>query len=267
MRTLAFALLIVLLAGPLCAAEEESNTEQLAKQLQNPVASLISIPFQNNFESGLGAGGSGSRYTLKVQPVVPMALNSDWNLITRPIVPYVNQQNVYGATSQAGLSDTQLEIFITPSQFEQGALMWGAGPDILLPTAGEAALGTEKWGIGPSACCLKQAGPWTTGALFTHLWSVAGNSARSDISLSYLQPFISHANKVGTAFSFSSETSYDWLGRQWTVPLIFGVSQIIPLAGHYFSFGLAGVYHLQSPGNISPWAARFSVTLLLPKKK
>ncbi|MFA6430814.1 MAG: transporter [Candidatus Margulisiibacteriota bacterium] len=267
-RVLAAMLFLpIFMAGPIIAeVAGETNSEHLAKQLQNPVASLISIPFQNNFESGLGPAKDGNRYTLRVQPVVPATFNKDWNLITRPIFSYINQQNVIGATRQNAISDTQIEMFFTPKTVREGDMLWGLGPVFLLPTAAEASLGTEKWGIGPSACILKQEGHLTIGMLATHLWSIAGNNSRSNISLSYLQPFISHSNNVGTSINFSSETNYDWMNGQATIPLIFGASQIVPMLGHYFSFSLSGIYNLQSSTNTSPWGGRAVVTLLLPEK-
>lgn len=265
MKKILYCLFIFLLFSSQSAKAQDSSTEHLAKQMQNPVAALISVPFQNNFDSGLGTG-DGTRYTLKVQPVIPASLNDDWNVITRPIVPYISQQNVFGATSQSGLSDMQLQIFFSPKEPTKDGLLWGAGPVFLIPTASEAALGTEKWGVGPSGVVLKQTGPWTMGLLANHVVSFAGNSARQDISLTYLQPFVAHSNKTGTSLNFSSETSYDWMNSKWTVPLIAGASQILPIYGHYVSFGVSGVYHLESPANISKWGGRFSVTLLLPKK-
>ncbi len=256
-----------LIVSPLFAAEKDkANTEALAKQLQNPVASLISIPFQNNFDSGLGAGQNGTRYTLRFQPVVPSAINKDWNLITRPILTYISQDKVFGNTSQTGLSDTQLELFLSPSSFKEGELIWGAGAIVLMPTASEAALGTEKWGVGPSACALIQNGHWSYGGLVNQLWSVAGNSARSDISQTYLQPFISHTTSHGSTVTFSSETSYDWVSHQWDVPLIAGASQILPVYGRYVSVGASALYHVESPSTVSKWGARFVITLLLPDR-
>jgi len=262
------ALLSLVLLTSLVLAEtgDESKTQNLAKQLANPVASLISIPFQSNWESGLGAAGNGNRYTLRLQPVIPFSFNADYNLIVRPIFSYISQQDVIGGTGQRGLSDTQLELFWSPKTVGSSRVIWGLGPTFLLPTAAEPALGTGKWGLGPSAVVLKQSGPWTYGALSNHLWAVAGNSDRSNISQTYLQPFISHSNKKGLTFSLSSESSYDWLNSQWTIPAIGTVSQIMPIAGHYVSFGLSGVYNLQSPTNTNKWATRLTITLLLPDK-
>lgn len=252
--------------SPSSSAVNETESQQLAKQLQNPVASLISIPLQNNFDSGLGAGQNGHRYLLKLQPVIPSSFNNDYNIISRPIFSYINQKDIYGATSQSGLSDTQLQIYFSPKSFKEGEMLWGAGPVLLIPTASEAVLGTEKWGIGPGIAGLKQIGPWSIGALFNHLWSFAGNASRSDISVSYFQPFLSHSSKHGTTFGFSSETTYDWFSNKWAIPLLASASQILPIGGHYFSFSLSGVYHVESPTPISKWGIRFSITALLPKK-
>ena len=246
-------------------AEEDTKTEKLAKQLQNPVASLISVPFQNNFYTGLGTAQNGSRYLLRFQPVVPFSLNKDWNLIARPIVPYIRQQNVIGISTQSGFSDTQIELFVSPKEFKKGEMMWGAGTVMLLPTARDAALGTEKWGIGPNVCVLKQDGALTFGLLANQLWSFAGNKSRTDINQTYLQPFVAHSNKTGFTYSAQSEISYDWITKAWTVPLEAGVSQILPLFGHYTSFGLTGVYNLESPVNISKWSTRFIITFIFPE--
>ena len=262
-----FVIGLLLFAQLVCPlfAEDTSNPEELAKKLSNPVSNLISIPFQNDFESGLGAGQNGSRYTLKVQPIVPVSFNKDWDLIIRPIVPLINQSNVYGSSAQKGLSDSQLQLFFLPKASVRDDVIWGAGPVFLFPTATEALLGSEKWGIGPNACVVKQTGPWTIGLLANHLWSFAGNSNRSNISMSYLQPFASHSNKHGFTFSFASETSYDWLADRWTIPLVCGISQILPAGGHLISAGASVIYHLQSPSNTSKWSARVSITLLFPQ--
>ena len=248
-------------------AKVETDTQEVAKQLQNPVASLISVPFQNNFEYGLGPDNKGSRYTLRFQPVIPTSISDDWNLIFRPIIPIISQHNAIGHTSQTGLSDIQLELFFSPKAPSSCGIIWGIGPVLLLPTATDNLLGYQKWAIGPSAVALTQRGPWTIGMLANHLLSYAGNSDRRNISATYMQPFIAHSGKKGFSFSFSSETNYDWKGAVWSVPFIGGVSQIIPVHGQLISVGVSGIYYAKSPLGGPSWGIRAVITLLFPEKR
>ena len=275
-RFLCCAVLLLLPAGPLLAQEGTRNnngqkpssatSEKLAKKLQNPVASLISIPLQNNFEYGLGPEKKGFRYTLKLQPVVPFSLNEDWNFILRPIMPYISQRNVIGGSSQEGFGDLELEPFFSPKEPGPGGLIWGIGPVFLFPTAASKSLGLEKYGAGPNGVVLKQCGPWTAGILANHTWSYAGSNSREDINATYLQPFFSHTSKNGFTISFSSESTYNWESREWTVPLIGGVSQVVPFFGRFLSAGISGIYYAQSPSRGPKWGIRAVVTLLLPEK-
>jgi hypothetical protein len=167
------------------AQAEASSGEDLAKKLQNPVASLISVPFQNNFDFGLGPSHTGSRYTLNIQPVIPISLNKDWNLISRTILPVISQHNAVGApieaggeeveatspvtraldVNQSGLGDTVQSLFLSPVKPGPGGIIWGLGPVFLIPTATNDFLGSGKWGAGPTAVLLEQTGGWTFGIL------------------------------------------------------------------------------------------------------
>jgi len=258
--------LITIFAKTSYADNNNSEAQDVAKKLQNPVASLISVPFQNNFQYGLGPDKKGSQYILRLQPVIPISLNSDWNMIFRPILPFMTQHSVIGHTSQIGLSDLELEVFFSPKEASAGNLFWGLGPILLLPTATDNMLGYQKWGMGPSAVVLTQRGPWTIGMLANHLFSYAGKSGRNNISVSYLQPFIAHSNKSGTSLNFSSETSYNWKAGLWSIPLIGGVSQIIPICGHLISAGLSGLYYAKTPTDGPIWGIRATITLLFIKK-
>lgn len=243
----------------------ETDTQSLAKKLQNPMAKLISVPLQNNFEYKLGPKGKGYRYTLRFQPVIPMTLNDNWNLVLRPIIPFIHQSEVITNTEQEGLGDIELEPIFSHRKPGIGGFNWGVGPVLLFPTAASEHLGSQKWGIGPHGVLIKQTGPWTRFILANHLWSYAGNDKREDISETYLQPVLAHSSKKGFTIAASSETTYDWKDRQWTIPLIGTVSQIFPLSGRYASIGIGGIYYLEAPRGGPQWGIRLTLTFVFPK--
>ena len=245
-----------------------SDTD-LAKQLQNPVASLISVPLQSNFDFGFdGPGGDdGWRYTLNVQPVIPFSLNEDWNLITRTIVPFIYQEDILddGGSAQTGLGDTTQSFFFSPRRPGPGGLTWAAGPVFLWPTATNDSLGSEQWGVGPTGLALWQKGPWTYGVLANHLWSYAGDDDRADVNATFLQPFISHTWHGGFTLGLNTESTYDWNESQWTVPVIVNASQLVKLGKQPVSFGVGAKYYAESPDAGPEWGVRFIMTLLFPK--
>jgi len=159
------------------AAVYMEETAELAKKLQNPVAALISVPLQNNFEFNGGPKNDGFRYQLNLHPVVPFSLNEDWNLISRTILPFISQEDMVAkGSSQTGLGDTVQSLFFSPRSPTYGGVIWAVGPVFQLPTATDDLLGEEKWGAGPTALALRQHNGWTYGALFNHIWSFAGES-------------------------------------------------------------------------------------------
>ncbi|MDR0252888.1 MAG: hypothetical protein LBI75_06845 [Brucellaceae bacterium] len=246
------------------AQAEETNTQELAKKLANPVSSLISVPFQNTYTCCTGANNAG-RFTTNIQPVVPFALNADWNLIMRTIVPIIHQSApAPDIGAKFGLGDTVQSFFLSPVP-EANGFIWGAGPVFLWPTATNALLGNQKWGAGPTAVVLKQKHGWTFGALTNHIWSFAGESDRQNISATMLQPFLSYTFPNTVGLSLNSEMTYDWTNEQWTIPVDLGISKVFTFGKQHVSLGVTGQYYARKPENAPDWGARFTATFLFPK--
>jgi hypothetical protein len=207
--------------------EQASEAEAIAKKLANPISSLISIPFQNNTDFGIG-NYNGTRNTLNFQPVIPLKLSSNLNLITRVIVPIVSQYDITGTgTCESGISNVTASAFFSPSAVKNG-LIWGAGPAFLLPTSNEY-LGTLKTGVGPTFIILKQAKGFTYGMLANQLWSIAGPSDVADISTMYLQGFLVYNWKTGAGVGLSSENTFNWEANStssYLVPTVTGVTKL-----------------------------------------
>lgn len=247
------------------AHAQDTASQDLAQTLANPIASLIQVPFQQNFDFGYGLDGDGWKATTNVQPVIPMEIGRDWNLVSRTIVPIVYQEGLTGAgKSQFGLGDTVQSLFLSPRSTASG-IIWGAGPVFLLPTATDRALGTGKWGIGPTAVVLKQSGQWTIGALANHIWSFAGRESRRDVSATFVQPFLSYATKGGTSYGLNTEITYDWRGDVWLVPLSGSVAQLTTFGRQPVQLAVGAKYYVASPDGGPDWAVRFSIVFLFPK--
>ena len=263
-KVIAVMLAVILGAALPSPFAQEKSDDELVKELANPISSLISVPFQNNFEFNLGPNDDGFKYTLNFQPVIPFSLTKDWNVIVRTIVPIIDQSDVIAPnTSQAGLSDITQSFFFSPKK-PVGGMIVGVGPVFLYPSATDDLLGSEKWGAGPTIVLLKQQGPWTVGLLFNHIWSFAGEDHRDYVSSTFLQPFIAYATKTKTTFTLNTESTYDWHNEQWTVPINFLVSQLIRVGKLPVQLGLGAKVYAEGPSGAPEWGVRFVVTPLFP---
>lgn len=241
-----------------------SDAHELAKKLSNPVSSLVSFPFQSNFDFGMGTG-SGWRYQMNIQPVIPFRLNSKWNLISRTILPVIHQHKVVDGGTQSGLGDITQSFFFATS--DENGFTWAVGPVLLIPTATNDLLGTEKFGVGPTALALKQTGPWTYGALTNHVWSVAGSDDRASVNSTFLQPFLAYNTRDAWTYGVNTESSYDWIGNSWSVPINLTITKLVKFGRHPVSVGGGIRCWVTSPaGGPDNCGIRFIVTPLFPKR-
>jgi len=265
------AVMATLLAAPARAQEvvaaDAAAVAELAKKLANPVAAMISVPFQYNHDRYGGTNDGASRGSLVMQPVFPVSLDNDWNLITRIVLPVVDQRGFpVAALNESGLGDTTASLFFSPKLPTAGGLIWGAGPVLLLPTATEDVLGTQKWGFGPTAVLLTQEGPWSVGMLANHLWSFAGSDSRSNVNAAFLQPFVSYTTQTHTTLGLNSESTYDWKTNQWQVPVNLLVGQMLKVGPQIMQVAVGARYWAAAPDNgPEGWGWRLQLTLLFPK--
>jgi hypothetical protein len=253
-----------------------ASTEELQKATQNPVASLISVPFQNNVDENIGSYAR-DRNTLNIQPVIPTRINKNWNLIPRIITPLIYQPfvspgnpDVYAQEHLGtfGLGDIQPTFFFASSK--PSKVIWGAGPALLLPTATDDSLGTGKWCIGPSLVALLQPGHFTLGALASNLWSFAGSSSRADVNTMSLQYFINYNLSKGWYLTSAPILSANWnasSGNVWVVPFGGGFGRIFKIGNQPVNGSISAYYNVTRPNTLpSPtWQLRVQLALLYPR--
>ena len=252
-------------AGPACAA---LSAEDLAKIAQNPVANLISVPFQNNTNFNVGPQ-NGTQNILNIQPVVPFHLDPDWNIITRTIIPVISQPAfVAGEDRKNGIGDVQFSAFLSPNRGT--GLIWGAGAIAQAPTHSDDRLGNERWGLGPTAVALRleKGNPWVYGALVNNVWSVSSSSSSPSYNNFLLQPFLNYNFSGGFYLTSSPIITADWKadsGQKWTVPLGGGVGKIFHFGRLPVNTQLAAYYNVVHPDDGPNWQLRFQAQFMFPK--
>jgi hypothetical protein len=252
-------------------AATEAETHALAKASQNPVASLISVPFENNFNGEYGSDNS-KQNVLNVKPVIPVQIGENWNLINRTIIPFVSQPGTPGGPNrQNGLGDTTYQAFISPSK--PGKWIWGVGPQVQIPTHTDELLGNEHWGGGLAAVVLTMPGKWVVGGLLTHMVDVAssGNDgSESDISLTVIQPIMNYNFGGGWYVTSVPLITANWEADnddEWTIPLGGGVGRVFHWGKQPVKLQMAYYYNVEKPDSGAQWNMQVTFTMLFPKKK
>ena len=259
---------IALVAGVLAMGAMTPALAQdadLAQQLSNPLANLISVPLQFNVNEGY-IGGDGRQNVLNVQPVLPFSISPNWNLISRTIVPLIDQTGVVpGGESQSGIGPITQNFFFSPKAPTAGGVIWGAGPVFTTPPLNED-LGRDQWGLGATVVALTVKGPLTVGFLGNHIWSVTNNDVFGEQSNTFLQPFLSYTLPSATTFSLNTETGYNWTTDQWSVPINLAVAQMLNAWGQPIQVTGGIRYWADAPENgPEGWGARIVLTYLFPK--
>lgn len=253
-------------SSPSVDQDVEKGTEALQKATQNPVANLISVPLQDNSNFGIGSANR-TQNVLNIQPVIPMKLVEDWNLITRIIQPIVWQpypdQNSGG---NYGFGDMNPTFFLTPAK--PGNFIWGAGPALVFPTATDSSLGQGKWSIGPAFVGLAQPGPWTLGVLVNNVWSYAGDSSRPSVNQMTLQYFVNYNLSAGWYLASQPIITANWAagGKDvWTVPFGGGIGRIMKVGLQPINLSAQVYVSPIRPANSSPWGIRLQIAFLFPQ--
>ena len=256
-------LVTLLIAAPLKAAAQDN--EELAKAAQNPIAHMISVPFQNNTNFNVGPENK-TQNVLNIQPVFPIDLGPNWTLITRTIMPLISQPPFSSQQDgQFGLGDTVFSGFLSPRK--SGGLLWGAGPVVQLPTHTDNRLGTNIWGLGPTAVALRIDGSWLYGALVNNIWSLGGGDAKRYNNFT-TQLFCNYNfGKTGTYLVSSPIITANWRTGQWVVPIGGGAGQVFKIFGKQpVNASIQAYYNVVNPDQIGPeWQLRVQLVFLFPK--
>ena len=245
---------------------QSKSAGDVAKKLANPVAAMISLPIQGNYQPNLGANDKGSQWLINVQPIIPFELNDDWNLISRTIIPLISKDTgVAGQDRINAVGDIVQSVWASPKALTENGWIWGAGAAFLLPS--DTKLSARKWGAGPTALALKQDGPWTYGGLFNHIWSFAGSDGVTpNVNQTFVQPFLTYITPQAVTIALNTESIYDWQNDQWTVPINLAVTKVMKIGSQIVSVGGGVTYWAEAPDNgPEGFGVRLLFTFIFPK--
>ena len=245
---------------------ESSEDEDLAKKSQNPIADLVSVPFQSNTNFNAGPFNR-TQEVLNIQPVIPLRINADWNVISRTIIPVLSQPSPFFNNNTNGIGDITQQFFFTPTH--PGALIWGLGPVFTIPSATDPILGQGKVLLGPTAVFLTTPGHWVIGVLMNNQWSVGGDPLRQSVNQFLAQPFVNYNMAHGWFLTSSPVITSNWLaapGQQWTVPVGGGIGRIFRLGDQPVSAYISGYYNVVRPTGTPSWQLRAEFSLLFPER-
>jgi hypothetical protein len=257
-------------AAPDAGARLGDNTDSqsatdLAKKIQNPIGDLYSFPFQNNTNFGAGPHG-GTQDILNIQPVIPLHINDQWNIITRTILPVVWNPDLSPRPSvPVGTGPTTFSAFLSPKN-PIDHFVWGVGPVVQIPTISSATIGSNVWGGGPTAVLVYLNGPWVAGALANNVWSFGGT--KGPLGNSYnnflTQPFVNYNFGEGWYVTSAPIVTADWetAGKKWTVPIGGGAGRVFKVGKLPINFSLSAYYNIVKPQYGADWQWRTQLTLI-----
>ena len=263
---------LLLIVTPLISiAEEKGGGGDLRAAVQNPISSLVSLPFKFNFDYG-AQNGDGT--ILNIQPVYPVT-KGDWNYVNRVILPMGSvdgaistpeNPNPSGLGSASGLGDTNYSLFMSPVKY--GKVIWGAGPSLMMPTASDDQLGSGKWSLGVTAVALTQVKWGSMGILGRQIWSVAGDSDRADVSQLLVEPFVNYNLDKGWFLITDIIVTANWeapSSQTWTVPLGGGFGRVYKIGKQAVNNRFEAYYNIEKPDSAPDWSWSFTFQFLFPK--
>lgn len=266
-RILLSMVLLVLVQQVYAQEKAEQSATDLAKKTQNPVADLISVPFQFNSFFETGPKGK-TQNTLLIQPVIPFSLNEDWNFIARPIIPLIEQPPLTAAQNRNhGLGNIQFQGFFSPKE-KVGDWIMGFGPYLEFPTNSgpDGRFGSDNWSAGSAFVALQMKGPWVYGSLVSHLWSYHGDDP--EVNVTAIQPFLNYNMKDGWYLSSSPVITANWSAessQRWTIPIGGGIGRVFKIGKQPVNVSVRAYHNLQSPRSGSDWQLQFQIQFLFPK--